>query len=87
MNVRERVTLVLHDWGSGLGFDWANRHRNAIKGIAFMEAITGPQGKDHWDSMGMRPVLEALRGEAGEKMVLEENFSSKKSFPRRSSGP
>ena len=82
MDVRERVTLVLHDWGSGLGFDWANRHREAVKGIAFMEAITGPQGKDHWDSMGMRPVLEALRGDAGEKMVLEENFFIEEILPK-----
>jgi haloalkane dehalogenase len=82
LNVRDRVTLVLHDWGSGLGFDWANRHRNAVKGMAFMEAITGPQGKDHWDSMGMRPVLEALRGEAGEKMVLEENFFIEEILPK-----
>ena len=82
LGVRERVTLVLHDWGSGLGFDWANRHRDAVKGIAFMEAITGPQGKDHWDSMGMRPVLEALRGDAGEKMVLEENFFIEEILPK-----
>src|SRR6201981_1671856 len=33
LNVREAVTLVLHDWGSALGFDWANRHREAVKGI------------------------------------------------------
>src|SRR5215469_16555802 len=39
LDVRERVTLVVHDWGSALGFDWANRHREAVKGIAFMEAI------------------------------------------------
>ena len=82
LDVRERVTLVLHDWGSGLGFDWANRHRSAVKGIAFMEAITAPQGKDHWDSMGMRPVLEALRGDAGEKMVLEENFFIEEILPK-----
>ena len=82
LDVRERLTLVLHDWGSGLGFDWANRHRDAVKGIAFMEAITGPQGKDHWDSMGMRPVLEALRGDAGEKMVLEENFFIEEILPK-----
>ena len=82
LNVRENVTLVLHDWGSGLGFDWANRHRGAVKGIAFMEAITGPQGRDHWDSMGMRPVLEALRGDAGEKMVLEENFFIEEILPK-----
>jgi haloalkane dehalogenase len=82
LGVRERVTLILHDWGSGLGFDWANRHRDAIKGIAFMEAITGPQGKDHWDSMGMRRVLEAIRGDAGEKMVLEDNFFIEEILPK-----
>jgi len=41
--VRERVTLVIHDWGSALGFDWANRHREAVKAIAYMEAIVGPR--------------------------------------------
>jgi haloalkane dehalogenase len=41
--VHERVTFVIHDWGSALGFDWANRHREAVKGIAYMEAIVRPQ--------------------------------------------
>ena len=61
LDVRERVTLVIHDWGSALGFDWANRHREAVKGIAYMEAIVGPQGWDHCDNMNMRPFLQALR--------------------------
>jgi len=47
LDVRDRVTLVIHDWGSALGFDWANRHRDAVKGIAYMEAIVRPQGWDH----------------------------------------
>src|SRR5215471_1417452 len=81
LNVCERVTLVIHDWGSGLGFDWANRHREAVKGIAFMEAIVRPQGWDHWDVMKMRPFLEALRSDAGEKMVLQENFFIEKIVP------
>jgi haloalkane dehalogenase len=81
LNVRERVTLVIHDWGSALGFDWANRHREAIKGIAYMEAIVRPQGWDHWDDMNMRPLLEALRSEAGDKMVLQENFFIEKILP------
>ena len=81
LNVREQVTLVIHDWGSGLGFDWANRHRKAVRGIAFMEAIVRPQGWDHWDVMNMRPFLQALRSEAGEKMVLEENFFIEKILP------
>jgi haloalkane dehalogenase len=57
-----------------LGFDWANRHREAVKGIAFMEAIVRPQGWDHWDKINMRPALQALRSEAGEDMVLRDNF-------------
>jgi haloalkane dehalogenase len=81
LDVRERVTLVVHDWGSALGFDWANRHRNAVKGIAFMEAIVAPQGSDHWDNMGMRSALETLRSEAGEAMVLQDNYFIEEILP------
>lgn len=81
LDVRERVTLVVHDWGSALGFNWAKRHRDAVKGIAFMEAIVAPQGKDHWDKMGMRQALEALRSEKGERMVLEENYFIEEILP------
>jgi haloalkane dehalogenase len=81
LNVRERVTFVVHDWGSALGFDWANRHREVVKGIAYMEAIVRPQGWDHWDKMNMRPFLEALRSEAGEAMVLQDNFFVEKILP------
>src|SRR5262249_20590457 len=81
LDVHERVTLVVHDWGSALGFDWANRHREAVKGIAFMEAIVAPQGRDHWDKMGMRPALEALRSEAGEAMVLQNTCCIEEILP------
>ena len=82
LDVHERVTLVVHDWGSALGFDWANRHREAVRGIAFMEAIVAPQGRDHWDNMGMRQALEALRSEAGEEMVLRDNFFIEQILPK-----
>jgi len=81
LDVRERVILVIHDWGSALGFDWANRHREVVKGIAFMEAIVRPQGWDHWDKINMRPALKALRSEAGEAMVLKDNFFIEKILP------
>src|SRR5246500_5819534 len=81
LDVRERVTLVVHDWGSALGFDWANRHRDAVKGIAFMEAIVAPQGADHWDAMGMRHALKALRSQAGEAMVLQDNYFIEQILP------
>ena len=81
LRVRERVTFVIHDWGSALGFHWANRHRDAVKGIAFMEAIVQPQGWDHWDKINMRPALQGLRSPAGEDMVLRDNFFIEKILP------
>src|SRR6516165_512710 len=82
LGVNEQVTLVVHDWGSALGFDWANRHRQAVKAIAYMEAIVGPQYWDHWDKFGMRPALQALRSEAGEAMVLRDNFFIEQILPK-----
>jgi haloalkane dehalogenase len=82
LDVRERITFVIHDWGSALGFDWANRHRDAVKAIAYMEAIVGPQHWDHWDKFGMRSVLEALRSKAGEAMVLQDNFFIEHILPK-----
>jgi haloalkane dehalogenase len=80
--VHERVTLVIHDWGSALGFDWANRHREAVKGIAYMEAIVGPLSWDNFDKFGTRPALQALRSKAGEAMVLRDNFFIEQFLPK-----
>ena len=71
LGVTANVTLVVHDWGSGLGFDWANRHRQAVKGIAYMEAIVGPVFWDDWPETGVK-VFQAMRSEAGEEMVLDQ---------------
>jgi haloalkane dehalogenase len=82
LDVRERVTFVIHDWGSALGFDWSNRHRDAVKGIAYMEAIAVPQRWDHWDKFGMRSALQGLRSAAGEEMVLRDNFFIEQILPK-----
>jgi haloalkane dehalogenase len=80
LDVRERVTLVLHDWGSALGFDWANRHREAVKGIAAMEAIVAPLGRGDWgETFGQ--ALDTLRSEAGEGMVLQKNYFIEEILP------
>jgi haloalkane dehalogenase len=50
LDLGDNVTLVLHDWGSALGFDWANAHRDRVQGIAFMEAIVTPD-----DLVGIPP--------------------------------
>ncbi|MEO1173675.1 MAG: haloalkane dehalogenase [Myxococcota bacterium] len=73
LGVKENVTLVLHDWGSALGFDWARQHADAVKGIAFMEAIVSPvKSWDHWPEAA-RAIFQAFRSPAGEEMVLEKN--------------
>ena len=73
LELGDSVTLVIHDWGSALGFDWANRHRNSLKGIAYMEAIVAPiPSWDDWPPPVV-PVFQAFRSEAGEEMVLDHN--------------
>jgi haloalkane dehalogenase len=80
LDARTRVTLVIHDWGSALGFDWANRHRDAIKGIAYMEAIVRPLTWAEFPAEA-RSVFEALRSPAGETMVLERNVFVERILP------
>ena len=80
LGVTERVVLVLHDWGSALGFDWANRHRAAVRGIAYMEAIVKPLTWDEWPPP-VKPVFQALRSPAGEKMILEQNVFVEQILP------
>lgn len=72
LEITERVTLVVHDWGSALGFDWANRHRDAVKAIAYMEAIVQPMSWAQWPDAA-RDIFQAFRSEAGEDMVLDSN--------------
>ena len=67
------VTFVVHDWGSALGFDWANRHRDAVAGIVYMEAIVRPLRWEEWPPQA-RSIFEGLRSAAGEEMVLEKNL-------------
>jgi haloalkane dehalogenase len=66
------VILVIHDWGSALGFHWANRHRDRIRGIAYTEAIVSPVEWDEWPEAA-RGIFEAFRSPAGEELVLEKN--------------
>jgi haloalkane dehalogenase len=67
-----RVTFVIHDWGSALGFDWANRHRDRVKAIAYMEAIVAPVTWDDWPEAA-RGIFQGLRSDAGEGMILQKN--------------
>jgi haloalkane dehalogenase len=73
LDLGDRVVLVLHDWGSALGFDWANQHRDRVQGIAYMEAIATPiDWSDFHESI--RGVFQGFRSPEGEPMVLEQNI-------------
>ncbi len=80
LGVNENVTFVIHDWGSALGFDWSNRHRDAVKGIAYMEAIVKPLSWNGWPEAA-RGVFQGFRSEAGEAMVLENNVFVERVLP------
>jgi haloalkane dehalogenase len=74
------VTLVIHDWGSALGFDWARRNPERVRGIAYMEAIVRPMSWEEWPE-GIRALFQALRSEAGEAMILEKNVFVERILP------
>ena len=80
VGVSEDVTLVVHDWGSALGFDWANRHREAVRGLAFMEAICGPVSFDDWPE-NAQGIFEGMRSDAGETICLEKNVFVERILP------
>ena len=67
------VTLVVHDWGSGLGFHWANQHRDAVKAIAYMEAIVMPMTWDDWPEAA-RGIFQGFRSAKGEDLILKRNM-------------
>ena len=81
LGVDQDVILVLHDWGSALGFDWAYRNRAKVRGIAYMEAITQPieDWKDWPESA--RKIFQGFRSPSGEEMVLEKNVFVEKVLP------
>lgn len=75
------VTLVLHDWGSALGFHWARRHPERVRAVAYMESIVLPR---RWQDLPEERVqiFKDLRSSLGEHMVLDENFFVEKLLPR-----
>ena len=67
------MTLVIHDWGSGLGFHWARLNPEAVKGIAYMEAIVTPVTWEDWPESA-RGIFKGFRSSKGEDLVLERNM-------------
>ena len=80
LDLGDRVTLVLHDWGGALGLDWARRHADRIAGIAYMEGIVTPMSWAEFPDAA-RDLFRAFRSPAGEHLVLEENVFVEKVLP------
>ena len=76
----KKITLVVHDWGSALGFHWSYKHPELIKGIAYMEAIVKEMTWDDWDK-NAKSIFQGFRSDAGEDLVLEKNYFVEKVLP------
>lgn len=76
----EDVVLVGHDWGSALGFHWANRNRERVAGLAYMEAIVQSLAWEQWPDAATR-IFQGFRSPAGEKMILENNLFVERVLP------
>ncbi len=76
-----KVILVLHDWGSALGFDWARRHPARVRGIAYMEAIVRPlTGWEEWNPEAAR-IFQGFRSDKGEELILNRNLFVERVLP------
>ncbi|HEX6347933.1 MAG TPA: haloalkane dehalogenase [Candidatus Dormibacteraeota bacterium] len=79
LEVRDAV-LVGHDWGGALGFDWALRNPERVRGLAYMETIVQPVTWDDWPEAARR-IFQAMRSPAGEELVLEKNVFVERILP------
>jgi len=76
-----KLVLVVHDWGSALGSDWACRHPEGVRGIAYMEAIVRPlTGWEEWNPDATR-IFQGFRSEKGEEMILDRNLLVERVLP------
>ncbi|QIQ01039.1 haloalkane dehalogenase [Streptomyces liangshanensis] len=80
LDLGDEVVLVLHDWGSALGFDWAYQHQDRVAGIAYMESIVAPMSWEDWKEAPRR-TFRGFRSPAGESMVLDDNLFVERVLP------
>ena len=80
MGLTRDVTLVVHDWGSALGFHWARRHPDRVSGLVYMEAIVRPLTWAEWPE-NARKIFQGMRSPAGEDLVLQKNVFVERVLP------
>lgn len=85
--LREKVTLVVHDWGSALGFAWAIRYPERVRAIVYLEGIVRPfRSWDEWPAV-TRDFFQAQRSRSGEDLILEKNLFIEYLLPLRGIAP
>jgi len=83
LGLTKNVILVVHDWGSALGFDWARRHSDRVKAIVYMEGIVRPfLSWDEWPAV-TRAFFQGQRTAAGEDLILQKNLFIEYLLPLR----
>ena len=83
LDITNNVILVVHDWGSALGFSWAQRHSDKVKAIVYMESIVRSfKSWDEWPD-ATRAFFQAQRTPAGESLILEKNLFIEYLLPLR----
>ncbi|MFG1685077.1 haloalkane dehalogenase [Nonomuraea sp. NPDC049269] len=81
------VVLVGHDWGGALAFDWATRHPDRVRGIAFTETIVKPMAWEEFPEGG-RELFRAIKTEGvGEGMILDDNAFIEQGLPGTTATP
>ena len=80
VGLTSKVTLVVHDWGSALGFHWAKRNPEHVKGIVYMEAIVRPMTWEEWPEAS-RNLFQGFRSPAGEEIIIEKNVFVERVLP------
>jgi haloalkane dehalogenase len=81
LGVQDDIVLVVHDWGSALGFDWARRHPGRVRAIAYMEALVRPlSGWDEWPE-NARSIFQRLRTQAGQELITDRNVFVERILP------
>tara|TARA_B100000674_G_scaffold370399_1_gene312786 strand:+ start:201 stop:1064 length:864 start_codon:yes stop_codon:yes gene_type:complete len=73
LDIGNDVHLIIHDWGSAMGFQFARENPDRIKSITFMEAIVMPLTWEQWPDAATK-IFGLFRSEAGEELILEKNF-------------
>lgn len=72
IGVEDQVTLVVHDWGGSLGFQWAMTNAHRVKAIAFMETFVVSQNDQNTPAQAL-DFFRRYRTAEAEREVLEDN--------------